>query len=347
MIRIELLEHDIHRNETSFRPFVALNQYFKEVGIEFTTGADSYDFAMVGQASLIDKKKPLEESIEKGVNFLDKITGDYIVFDGQDSTSLIGMVDVFRHVYKNKNCVLYLKQSYLKDFDQYKKGWVNGRIYWGEGDYATPDIDDMKPKMKLSGTNWLWTYIVVQPPKFHPLFNKSRDVSAMFQVPLQDEVYEHELLQTTHYNEHRQTAMDILNKTNYNVAKLVDGQRLPYDEYIKEMFYSKIIFSPFGFGELPHRDFQSCEFGNVLLKPSVEYIWTDPTLLVDGETYVAVKHDWSDLEEKIKYILGDYDNIRKQLVETMRERFLDLYSAEKVVLHWYKLLENIESVGIV
>lgn len=346
MIKIQLLEPDVHRNETSFRPLRFLNEYFKEIGIEFTTNALSYDFALVGQASIIDKKKSLEESVDKGLNFLDKVDGDYIIFDGQDSTSLIGTIDVFRHVYKNKNCVLYLKQSYLKDFDLYKKGWVNGRIYWGEGDYATPDIDEMKSKMKLSGTNWLWTYLVVQPPQFYPLQEKHYDVSAMFQVPLKDEVYEHGLLQTPHYNKHRQDAMDRLDKEKFNVISLKDGERLPYNEYAKNMFESKIIFAPFGFGELPHRDFQSCEFGNVLLKPSVAYVETDPELLVADETYIAVKHDWSDLNEKIEYILSDYENVRKRLVENMRRKFLDLYTAHRVVLHWYNLFENIDSVGV-
>ena len=41
---------------------------FREVGIEFTTSND-YDYAFVGQASIIDKKKSLEESVEKGFHF--------------------------------------------------------------------------------------------------------------------------------------------------------------------------------------------------------------------------------------------------------------------------------------
>ena len=128
---------------------------FRDVGIEFTD-SDSYDYAFVGQASIIDKKKPLQESIYKGLEFVSKITGDYFIVDGQDSTSLIGTIDVFRQ----SNAKLFLKNTYLKDFDLYKKGWANGRMYWGEGDYSVPDIDDLKPKMKLTGCNWLHT---IQP----------------------------------------------------------------------------------------------------------------------------------------------------------------------------------------
>ncbi|MAH44147.1 hypothetical protein CL614_10610, partial [archaeon] len=152
MIKIKLLEHHIHRNETTFRPFLSAQDLFREVGIEFTD-SDDYDYAWVGQASIIDKKKSLKESIDKGLEFISKITGDYMIIDGQDSTSLIGTIDVFRE----SNALLFLKNSYLKDFDLYKKGLANGRMYWGEGDYLTPDIDELKPKMRLTGCNWLNT----------------------------------------------------------------------------------------------------------------------------------------------------------------------------------------------
>ena len=37
MIKIRLLEHEIHRNETTFRPFIFAQNTLREVGIEFTT----------------------------------------------------------------------------------------------------------------------------------------------------------------------------------------------------------------------------------------------------------------------------------------------------------------------
>ena len=95
MIKIKLLELDKHRNETTFRPFLFAAELFKEVGIEFTN-SDDYDYAFVGQASIIDKKKPLKESINNGLDFVSKISGDYFIVDGQDSTTLIGTIDVFR-----------------------------------------------------------------------------------------------------------------------------------------------------------------------------------------------------------------------------------------------------------
>ena len=107
MIKIKLYEHQVHRNETTFRPFLMAQNLFRDVGIEFTD-SDSYDYAFVGQASIIDKKKPLQESIYKGLEFVSKITGDYIIIDGQDATTLIGTIDVFRD---SNACLLYTSPS--------------------------------------------------------------------------------------------------------------------------------------------------------------------------------------------------------------------------------------------
>ena len=62
MIKVKLLESHIHRNETTFRPFIFAQNVLKDIGIEFTD-SDDYDYAWVGQASIIDKETSLEKSI--------------------------------------------------------------------------------------------------------------------------------------------------------------------------------------------------------------------------------------------------------------------------------------------
>ena len=44
MIKIKLCEHEIHRNETTFRPFIMAQNIFRDVGIEFTN-SDDYDWS--------------------------------------------------------------------------------------------------------------------------------------------------------------------------------------------------------------------------------------------------------------------------------------------------------------
>ena len=315
MIKIKLLERDVHRNETTFRPFIFAQDVLREVGIEFTDG-DSYDYAWIGQASIIDKETSLEKSIEKGVDFISKISGDYMIVDGQDATSLIGTVDVFRE----SKALLFLKNSYLKDLDLYKKGWANGRMYWGKGDYKVPDIDELKPKMKLTGCNWVGT---INPQWFDYSSDKKYDISCMFSWGDRDN-YEYLNLTSKYYDEHRRILLETLDKTDYNIVKREAGVPIPQDKFYNNMYNSKICMAPIGYGEMAVRDIESAAFGSVLLKPDMSYINSKPFLYEDGETYIAVKYDWSDLEEKIDYVLSNYNEIQPKLVENMRNRFRDM-----------------------
>ena len=335
MIKIKLYEHERHRNETTFRPFVSAANLFKDVGIQFTL-SDDYDYAFVGQASIIDKKKPFKESVENGVEFCSKITGDYFIVDGQDSTSLIGTIDVFRE----SNARLFLKNTYLKDFNLYKQGWANGRMYWGEGDYSVPDIHDLEPNMKLTGCNWLHT---VQPQWLDYNNNHQYDLSCMFSYPSKVKVYEHDLCQTDYYDLHRKNLMETLGD-KYKVAKLIDGKVLPRNQYYDNMYKSKIILAPLGYGEMAPRDLESAMFGNVLMKPDMGYILSEPFLYDDNETYIAVNYDWSNLEEKIDYVLSDYDNVRERLVENMRRRYSERYEPKNLVLHIYDIFKKLDDV---
>ena len=309
---------------------------FGEVGIEFTTSED-YDYAFVGQASIIDKKKPLKESVEKGLDFVSKITGDYFIIDGQDATTLIGTIDVFRE----SNALLFLKNTYLRDFDLYKQGWANGRYYWGKGEYSVPDIDKLKSRMKLTGCNWLHT---VQPNWLDYSKDKPYDLSCMFGYPTKEQVYEHDVSQTKYYDPHRKNLMDILGD-KYKIAGLVNGKRIPIEEYYQKMRDSKIIMAPLGYGEMAPRDLESAMFGSVLMKPDMSYILSDPVIYDDDETYIAVDYSWSNLEEKIYYVLSDYSNIREKLVQNMRKRFIEKYNLRNLVLHMYDIFNNLDGVG--
>ena len=344
MIKINLLEYQIHRNETTFRYYIENQNLFKEIGIELTTSND-YDYAMVGQASIINKKVSLEESIDKGLDFISKITGDYIIFDGQDSTTLIGTIDVFRE----SSAKLFLKTIYLNDFDLYKQGWVNGRMYWGKGNYSVKDIDDLKPRMKLSGTNWGNTMFPTGNFKFFD-YNKNKyyDLCGMFQYPLKEEVIEHDISQTPHYNKCRKPVYDLINSSKHKACKLIGGKRLPQQEYMQNMFNSKIIFSPYGFGAYgAPRDVQCAQFGSVLIKPRMDWVDTKPNMYVEDETYIACEYDFSDLEEKVEYVLDNFEELQSYLTENFRKRLLEVYNPISLVNHTYELLlQNLEGVEV-
>ena len=341
MIKVSLLELDKHRNETSFRYYVVNQELFREVGIEFTT-SDTFDYAMVGQASIIDKKLSLQDSVDKGLEFISKISGDYIIFDGQDSTTLMGTFDVF----SQSSALLFLKTVYLNDFELYKQGWVNGRMYWGSGNYSVPNIDQYKNKMKLSGTNWGNTLFPNGKFDFYNYdSNKKYDICGMFQYPLLDDVYEHNLCQTPYYNQCRKPVYDLIQSNKYNACKLIDGKRIPQEKYLENMYHSKIIFSPYGFGAYgAPRDVQAVQFGSILIKPKVDWIRTTPNMYVEDETYIACEQDYSDLEEKVDYVLDNFDELQPYLIENFRKRLLEVYNPINLVKHTYNLFNNLDGV---
>jgi hypothetical protein len=341
MIKIKLYELDKHRNECAFRPYLAAQNILREIGIEFTQG-DSYDYAWVAQASFLNKKVSLEQSVSDGLEFLSKIDGDYMLLDGQDSTSLIGAYEVF----KESNALLLMKNSLLKDRSLYKQPSALGRHYWGNGDYQIKDFDDYSDRIVLSGTNWLsthWSGIQVQ---WYDIDRpKQYDVSAMFQYPSPKKVYEHGIVQSDYYDTFRRPSIDVINGLNasINVAKLDNGIRVSQEEYYNRTFNSKILFAPFGYGEMAPRDLEAAMFGSVLIKPDMNYIDTAPNVFVDGETYVSCKHDFSDLEEKINDILGNYKNYC-YIIENAREKFKKEMTPEKLAIHLHYMFKNLKGV---
>ena len=338
MIKVKLIEPDIHRNEIAYRPYIWAQHILQEVGIELTTG-DSYDYALIGQASYIDKTLTLNDSVEKGLEFLSNITGDYILLDGQDSTSMIGTIDVFR----KSNAKLFLKNTLLNDLDLYKQGWANGRIYWGPGDYSVPDIDELKGKIKLSGANWVGT---IKPTWHNYDSNKQYDVACMFSWG-DVKNYEYQNFTSQYYDDHRRILLERLESTNYNVIKREKGIRIPQQQFYQNMYNSKIVMAPIGYGEMAVRDIEAASFGSVLIKPDVSYVNSTPFLYDDGETYIACKYDWSDVEEKIDYVLSNWKEVQEKLTQNMREKFQIQYSDEKLAIHMYNIFANMDGLKVI
>ena len=87
-----------------------------------------------------------------------------------------------------------------------------------------------------------------------------------------------------------------------------------HSEYLRELHSSKLCFSPFGFGEVCWRDYEAVMCGALLIKPEMGHVETNPNIFVPYETYVPVKWDFSDLEEKVVRYLRD-DQERSRITE--------------------------------
>lgn len=325
MVKIKIYELDKHRNETTFRPYLMARDTFREIGIEFTEG-DSYDFAWIGQASIVDKSLPLDESVNRGVDFMRNVGGMSMIFDGQDSHSLIGTFEVFRttQILSSGICLLLMKNTLLCDFSMYKEPRFNGRWYWGQGNYYIPDIDMYSDKIVLSGTNWLSTF----QPNFFPIdhFKKTHDVCALFGSQL---TYgrEHDIDHYVHYNHHRDQCLQKLSgMRGTDIQRLHTGQRLSPEVYHRVMATSKIVVAPFGYGEMAPRDLQAMSYGSVLIKPSMDHLKSEPWIYDEGRSYIGCRHDFEDLPEKIDYVLANYKSLRKEMYDYSIDAYMTQYA---------------------
>mgnify|MGYP000620627123 CR=1 FL=1 len=79
--------------------------------------------------------------------------------------------------------------------------------------------------------------------------------------------------------------------------------RVSRRRYLMELLASKVVFSPFGWGEVCFRDYEAVAAGCLLIKPEMKHLRTSPDIFRDGETYVSVRWDLADLSEKIAHFL--------------------------------------------
>lgn len=343
MIVIKINELEKHRNETTFRPFLEpkVRELFWDIGIKFIVEGNNFDLHWIAQASYLQKLLPYRDSLNYGLNRIRHHDGDIVLFDGKDSPSLMGSWDIFKEFGRAK---LLLKNSLYEDKSMYNKPSIHGRIYWGSNsdhDYSIKDDVDFS-KVKLSGTNWLST---IQPQWLrYDKINKDYDVCALFSFPAKED-QEFGVHTNIYYDQFRKKLFDHLPK-GLKIARLgEDGKKLPAEQYYNLMQRSKLIIAPFGYGEIAPRDLESAMFGSILIKNDMSHVQTIPNIYKPYETYIPCKWDFSDLEQQIQYGLDDWKNKREMFVENFRTRFVNEYRPEKVVLHTYNWIKEIEGYG--
>ena len=128
MIKVKILNSTKGRNEPTFRPFWFIKNKLLDYSIELTN-SDDYDYLFVGMDDFINKKLSLEESIDSGLETLSKITGDYFLFDGSDSHSLMGAYEVFTQ----SDAIYLFKNQLHKNKDNYKIPKSFNKWYFNSG----------------------------------------------------------------------------------------------------------------------------------------------------------------------------------------------------------------------
>lgn len=325
-MKIHILELEKHRNETTFRPYLNASPTFYEHGIEFS--ANDPDVYFVGQASIINRNVPLAQSVEQGCEFLSKLDKPYVLFDGQDSSSLMGVWDVF----KRTAGIKFAKNVILRNYEDYTNKYINGRWFWGESatGYSVPceDIDFMNKTLVRSGTNWLNTFgnrLNFRNRKK----NKKYDVAVL--IGLVGDVYDFGNKVSDFYNGPRKKLFDVVSKLKCKVITTEKTGKLNQKEYFDVLADSKFCVSPFGFGEVNIREIECLVANTVLIKPDIGKIKTDPHIY--GESFsLTCSDDFSDISDLIERALANYDEISSH-VDNQRSKFVASSNDEYIVNH--------------
>ena len=94
------------------------------------------------------------------------------------------------------------------------------------------------------------------------------------------------------------------------LAGRMDTRKVSRRAYFRELCNSRIVISPFGFGEITLKDFEVFLTGGALLKPDVSHIETWPNFFRAGETMLAHRWDLSDFEAVLEAAIADPSRMR-------------------------------------
>ena len=229
----------------------------------------------------------------------------------------------------NEHLDVYLKKQVLSDFSQYDRttlGDTNLTDYYARRfhlDYPEthyPIPDGFREKLLL-GTHFAFSDHML--PYFLSPFPKqeSRSIDLHARIAVKG---------TEWYTRMRQEALDKVTCLEGRLQVACRG-RVSREEYFKELFNSKLCFSPFGYGEVCWRDFEAMFTGSLLLKPNMSHLDCYPKVFLPYETYIPLAWDLSDFDEKVDHYLNhpvEREAIAKNAFDLLsgyfrQQRFLD------------------------
>lgn len=246
---------------------------------------------------------------------------------------------------------IYMKKQVLKDIDRYKSPIWGGRTYC-EYYHNKLNIEDQilekkeylpldeiyKNKIKISwnvglgdlfakGIRLLLTPHQLVAPEFVDL-NKPKVYDIHFRGSVGSPIVGYQ----------RNKCKELV--SNLKISHPDPLSKVPYIEYLQEAKKSKTILSPFGWGEICTRDFESLAYGATLLKPSMEHCITYPNVYLNGETYVPINWDFSNFNECIENInSNEYKLIAKNGQELYKYYRLSPLAKKEFAEHIIKSIE--------
>ena len=270
-------------------------------------------------------------------------------FDTTDSTGTL-QSQVFPVVDR------YLKSQILVDKSRYVDHIYGGRIYSEyyknsvgiEDEIGSvmdrPITNDDIPKLGVSWNSGLSDYSVYGPLRVG--FYRRTGLPFLLRYPREIEATTADrsidLSVRFGVTYSRATVRYQREKIRHMLSDRLDTNKLGRRNYMKELSNSKIVVSPFGWGEITLKDFEVFLTGGMLLKPSLNHMQTWPEFYEKDVTYMS--HDWDleMIEERIEWALAN-NSERLEIAEQGQRRYIQHTSGPTAGNHFVNHLSEIVS----
>lgn len=329
LIRFETLFEYFPRNALIFRPFIKnrldlflhniKNKHFDIVFLAFHHSTS--EFMKIEDSERLEILNKLKEQS----NIL-------IWLDTADSTGS-SHFEVLPYVDR------YLKKQILKNLDLYSHPIWGNRLhceyYHNKYEIDDPEIcnETFKPlnlkyKNKI-GVSWnvglgelfgneFWRYLYPYryriPNPVSPTSNRTIDIHYRGSAESMTAGYQ------------RRLTSNLINECEF-LKHPNTLEKISYDRYVEELKKSRCIVSPFGYGEICTRDFETFLYGATLIKADMSHMVTYPNVYISNKTYVPIDWDYktfNDILLKIK----DSNEKFKEIAENGQKLYLNHLSEE-------------------
>jgi hypothetical protein len=149
---------------------------------------------------------------------------------------------------------------------------------------------------------------------------------------------------TDWYTELRKEAKTTAAKLRPAFSVAMDGS-VPRRQFVAELRQSKMCLSPFGYGEVCWRDFEAMACGALVLKPDMSHVRLATDFFRPNETYVPLRWDFADLEEKVAHFARHTDEriaLATRAYRVLRESQMDAAMSASVKAILNKAVEMTE-----
>tara|TARA_A100001388_G_C28773688_1_gene505680 strand:+ start:3653 stop:4729 length:1077 start_codon:yes stop_codon:yes gene_type:complete len=267
-------------------------------------------------------KKLGKKAIIKDLKNLKKKCSKIVYYDSTDSSGCI-QKEVIPHVDQ------YWKGQTLRNKDQYKINYIDQRIFTdfiykqvnnrlekkdNFIEFSSDEINKIKTAWNSSLTNYNYF-----SGKLARLATKYK-LDYLLRREIKIKKYEHKrnnLISCRIFSNYPNKLISWQRESSKKILKnICDTNLVSKNNYHRELKNSKMTFSPFGWGEICYRDFESFFSGSLLIKPSMEHLETWPNLYINGKTYISCKWDLQDLLEKIE---NNQNNFQNEIIDNARE----------------------------